>query len=121
MPMPRRQTPRRLALFALALALLAATPCAMLAGEESCCGAAAKCGDPSESPCAQLAAAPCCGAAQLPLDRSYAPPAPTPTAFEAQEAYRELGALLVHCGQVRRLAPTALTDHATIRDVILRI
>ena len=61
MPMPRRHR-RPLALFALALALFAALPCSMLAGERSCCGAATKCADAAEAPCAQLAAAPCCEA-----------------------------------------------------------
>jgi hypothetical protein len=62
MTMSCRRSRRPLALFALALVLLAALPCSALAGEASCCGAAARCADASESACAELAATPCCEA-----------------------------------------------------------
>lgn len=70
--MPRRSSLRTLALLALALALLSALPCAALAGSDSCCGMSANCGDASESPCAQLAAAPCCEANGSPLEGTVA-------------------------------------------------
>jgi len=117
----QRRTRRTLALFALALALFAALPCAMLAGEKSCCGAATKCADASESPCADLAATPCCEARRAPFEKAFAPQVPAPTSFETQAIQREPAVLLIAAGPTRRLTPASLSDHATIRDVLLRL
>jgi hypothetical protein len=106
--MPRRLH-RFVALFALALALLAALPCSMLAGE-SCCGAASPCGDASESPCAQLAATPCCEADGAPVDASIAPQLPTPAEIAASI---DFAGPPVVCGPV-----SLFRSHAPIRDLI---
>ncbi len=119
MHMPHGRTRRPLALFALALALFAALPCAALSGEDSCCGAAANCGEAGESPCTQLAAAPCCEAPRLPLDTSTATPLPGAPTGVGEEIF-----LQIVCGPVarpHRPPPAALKDHATIRDVVLRL
>jgi hypothetical protein len=116
--MPRPSLRRTLALIALALALFAVLPCASLAAEDSCCSASASCADSDASPCAQLAATPCCAAPQVPLDRSFSPALP--------DAPPNLEVIYPVCvgdrpAPRRRPAPPALTDHATIRDVLLRL
>jgi hypothetical protein len=119
--MPRRLPRRALALFALALLLFAALPCAAWAGAESCCGAAAGCSDANAAPCAQLAATPCCEAG-----RGATPPASTPQsttpfvgtelpAAHAQPLLPELAPALP------RTAPPALAAHLVTRDVRLRL
>jgi hypothetical protein len=117
--MLRRRTHRVLALFALALALFAALPCAALASGESCCGAMAKCGDAGESPCAQLAATSCCDATQTPVDASAAAPLPAPPA-SLGEAF-VLSATTLAVLPWHRPAPASLSNHATIRTVVLRL
>jgi hypothetical protein len=116
--MPRPRTRRTLALLALALTLFAALPCAALAGNGSCCGTAPKCGDGSESPCAQLAATPCCGSKGAALELAVAAKiyeAPTlcalsPGAFPAA---------------IQRIAgfvpPAARSSDIALRSVILRL
>jgi hypothetical protein len=116
-----RCLPRRLlALFALALALFAALPCAALASDSSCCGAAARCADAGESPCAQLAAAPCCGAAQAPVDASPAPQLPGAAAIWLAPGL-ECGTPARAIGASPRTRPAALSDHLAIREVLLRL
>jgi len=112
------RTRRTLALLALALTLFAALPCTALAGKDSCCGAASKCADSSESPCARLAATPCCGAKGVPLELSVAATiheAPTLCALS-------LGAFPA---EIRRFAgfvpPATRSSDIALRSVILRL
>jgi hypothetical protein len=116
--MSLRRPHRFVALFALALALLAALPCSMLAGE-SCCGAASPCGDAGESPCARLAATPCCEADGAPLDASFAPQLPTPGEISA---HLDFGGTAIVCGAVspfRSRAP--IRDSISIRTIVLQL
>jgi hypothetical protein len=121
MVMPARRTPRSLALFALALALFAALPCATLAGDDSCCAVSAVCGDASEAPCAQLTATPCCesrGGAPLELTASVNP-TPAPVWHLTATALGWDGGLAL---DFARFAPSSLhVSDRSIRTVILRL
>jgi hypothetical protein len=117
-PTSRRKPARRpLALFALVLAVLAALPCAALAGEESCCGAAAKCGDATESPCVQLAATPCCEAGGAPLEGGVGAAkldAPASCPLPRVDLRAELLPLAAY-------DPPARSTDVALRSVILRL
>jgi hypothetical protein len=120
MVMPARRTPRSLALFALALALFAALPCSMLAGEDTCCAMSAACGDASESPCAQLAATPCCEGRGAPLELTASVnPTPVPVWHLTATALGWDGGLTF---PLARIAPSSLhVSDRSIRTVILRL
>jgi hypothetical protein len=113
-----RRTRRPLALFALALALFAALPCAGLAREASCCGATASCGDATQAPCARLAQTPCCKAGGSPLELSVFAKTDDPPLQLALG----LGNFPV---QIRRTAgfmpPAARSSELALRSVILRL
>jgi len=118
MSMLDRRTRRPLALLALALALFAALPCAGLAREASCCGAAARCGDASQSPCARLAQTPCCRAGGAPLELSvFAKTDEPPLHFALSLANFPI--------QTRRIAgwmpPAVRSSDLALRSVILRL
>lgn len=119
--MPRRRTRRVLALFALALALLAALPCAALAGGDSCCGAMSDCGDASGSPCAQFAAVSCCEPPQTPVGASVAPQLPASPLDPLAPALAEFVPRPLALAVSRRPAPLARTAHVAMRDVLLRL
>ena len=117
--MSARRPSRFVALFALALALLAALPCSVLANEGSCCGPSASCGDPTESPCAKLAATPCCEAGGAPIDASLAPQLPTPAEIAADNGF---DASTTACGLVFPSTPPApFRDSIAIRSIVLQL
>ena len=118
--MSRRPAYRSFALFALALCLFGALPCAAAADPHACCGATAKCADAAESPCPQLAATPCCSASQRPLDARSAPKLPPLGDLAVLDVHRD-APCAVCVSPPRRVAPAALQAHATIRDVVLRL
>lgn len=102
-------------LFALALLLFAALPCA-LAAEDTCCGGPAACEDTGAAPCAQLGATPCCENEGAPLERTTPPatPAWAPVAFVSPVA--------PFAGPPQPQRPAAaLRDDLSIRRVVLRL
>jgi hypothetical protein len=116
--MRHRRTRRPLALFALALALFAALPCAALAGEESCCGAAASCGESSQSPCAQLAQTPCCKAGGAPLELSPV----AKTSEPPPQLALDLGDFPMQTPRSAGfMAPAARSSELALRSVVLRL
>jgi hypothetical protein len=119
-----RRSPRRtLALFALALALLAALPCAALAtSADACCASIAGCGDAREAPCAQLSVTACCSAGGASQDVSPAPQLPSLSCAGTQDVVAQ--SVFVDVGPGRwlsRPAPAAFADHAMLRGVLLRL
>lgn len=116
--MSLRRSSRFVALFALALALLAALPCSVLANEGSCCGASASCGDAAESPCAQLAATPCCEAGGAPIDASFAPQLPVLDYFDVQDFHLP-PPFITNCSVPPRVVP--LRDSISIRSIVLQL
>jgi|GEM_PF-3170813 len=117
--MSARRPSRFVALFALALALLAALPCSVLANEGSCCGPSASCGDAAESPCAQLAATPCCEAGGAPIDASFAPQLPTPAEIASNIDFD--GGFTVCWPVFPSTPPAPLRDSIAIRSIVLQL
>jgi hypothetical protein len=115
MPAPAR---RFAALFALALAVFAALPCASLAAGDTCCGAKRGCATEEPAPCAQLAAGACCEDAGIPVDAPAASPQPVPPALAPL-----LGPAPSLTRAPRTLLPPAfaLADALALRTVILRL